>query len=101
MPSARKLIAGAADDLVGPQVDREHRVDERRAAPPAAIATSIPSTQEPIMSAPQMPKKAPISIMPSSPMLITPAALGDDPAERARTAAAWRSAASPRPAPTR
>ncbi len=36
------------------------------------MPTSAPSSHEPVKSAPRMPKNAPISIMPSSPMLITP-----------------------------
>ena len=32
----------------------------------------MPSSHEPVMSAPQAPKNAPISIMPSSAMLMTP-----------------------------
>ena len=41
-------------------------------APPAAIAIRIPLHQWPVLSAPQMPKKAPVSSMPSRPMLTTP-----------------------------
>ena len=33
---------------------------------------TAPSSHEPVRSAPKMPKKAPVSIMPSRPMLITP-----------------------------
>jgi hypothetical protein len=40
--------------------------------PPAAVPTSTPSTHESSRSAPKIPKKAPISIMPSRPMLMTP-----------------------------
>ncbi len=40
---------------------------------PDAIPISAPRNHEPVTSAPKMPKKAPISIMPSRPMLITPA----------------------------
>ena len=39
---------------------------------PEAMPMTAPSSHEPVRSAPKMPKKAPISIMPSSPMLITP-----------------------------
>ena len=41
--------------------------------PPAIIATTMPASQPPNVSAPQAPKKAPARIMPSSPMLTTPA----------------------------
>src|SRR6185312_9466455 len=41
-------------------------------APPDAIAIRTPQTQLPVLSAPQMPQKAPISIMPSRPMFTTP-----------------------------
>ena len=62
---------GAGDDLVGPERDREQRVQAAKTAP-ATIAITIPSSHEPVMSAPQAPKNAPISIMPSSAMLMTP-----------------------------
>ncbi len=39
---------------------------------PATMPMTRPSTHEPVTSAPQTPKKAPISIMPSRPMLMTP-----------------------------
>ena len=39
---------------------------------PAATPARIPRNQEPVRSAPKIPKKAPVSIMPSSPMLMTP-----------------------------
>ncbi len=41
-------------------------------APPAAMPIRQPAIQEPVRSAPKMPKNAPISIMPSSPILMTP-----------------------------
>ena len=41
-------------------------------APPAAIPITSPPTQEDVTSAPQAPKNAPVSIIPSSPMLTTP-----------------------------
>ena len=40
--------------------------------PPEAIAIATPHTQLPVLSAPQIPQKAPISIMPSRPMFTTP-----------------------------
>ena len=39
---------------------------------PEATAITSPRNHEPVMSAPQAPKNAPISIMPSSAMLMTP-----------------------------
>ena len=39
---------------------------------PETTANTSPSSHEPVMSAPQAPKNAPISIMPSSAMLMTP-----------------------------
>src|SRR5205814_43408 len=41
-------------------------------APPAAIPISRPRNHEPVMSAPKIPKKAPVSIMPSRAMFTTP-----------------------------
>jgi hypothetical protein len=41
--------------------------------PPKTIAIRIPTTHDPLHAEAQMPKKAPDSIMPSRPMLITPA----------------------------
>ena len=73
MPSARKLIAVPETIWSARRRDREDRVDERRAAPPASSADERgrrPTSR--VTSAPQAPKKAPISIMPSSPMLTTP-----------------------------
>ena len=43
-----------------------------RVTTPEAMAIATPHTQLPVLSAPQIPKKAPISIMPSSPMFTTP-----------------------------
>ena len=63
----------AADDLVGAQVDREERVDEREQRRPRAIADEearAPTSS--ISSAPQTPKNAPVSIIPSRPMFTTP-----------------------------
>ena len=39
---------------------------------PEATAMTTPRNHEPVTSAPQAPKNAPISIMPSSAMLMTP-----------------------------
>ena len=41
-------------------------------APPAIIAITRPPNHHPVTSAPQMPKNAPISIIPSRPMFTTP-----------------------------
>ena len=41
-------------------------------SPPESIAISTPQNHQPVLSAPQMPQKAPISIIPSRPMLTTP-----------------------------
>ena len=41
-------------------------------SPPKSIAIRSPTTQLPLQTAPQTPKKAPISIIPSSPMFTTP-----------------------------
>ena len=65
-------MRGAGHDLVGAQRDREDGVDAARARPPASMPITSPPTHEPVTSAPQAPKNAPISIMPSSPMLMTP-----------------------------
>ena len=40
--------------------------------PPASMAIRTPVHQWPVLSAPQMPQNAPISIIPSSPMFTTP-----------------------------
>ena len=42
-------------------------------SPPKSMAMNSPTTQEPLQTAPQMPKNAPASIIPSSPMFTTPA----------------------------
>ena len=44
----------------------------RASPPPAAAAIARPQTQLPVLSAPQIPQKAPISIIPSRPMFTTP-----------------------------
>ena len=41
-------------------------------SPPAPSAIRMPSTHEPVTSDPQTAKKAPMSIIPSSPMFTTP-----------------------------
>ena len=71
-----------ADDLVGAHVDREERVDQSEDGAGASPAVTSPSSQELSLSAPRMPKKQPESIMPSSPMFTTPAALGEHAADR-------------------
>ena len=71
MPSARKLIAVPLDDLVGPQVDAEERVHERERRA-GEHRDQEPELHEPVASAPQKPKNAPISIIPSRPMFTTP-----------------------------
>ena len=64
-PEREEVYRGAADDLVGAQVDREERVDQRE-RPPATIADEEADDPRPVPSAPQTPKNAPISIIPSS-----------------------------------
>ena len=44
----------------------------RASRPPDTMAISSPPNHDPVTSAPQIPKKAPISIMPSRPMFTTP-----------------------------
>ena len=44
----------------------------RPVSPPAASAISTPSSHEPVTSDPQTAKNAPMSIIPSRPMLTTP-----------------------------
>ncbi len=41
-------------------------------AAPDSIAITRPTYQWPLQAVPQMPKKAPVSIIPSRPMLTTP-----------------------------
>ena len=71
MPSARKLIA------VPPTIWSARRWIAKKAwmsakPAPAAAAQSRPSGHEPSLSAPRMPKNAPVSIIPSRPMFTTP-----------------------------
>src|SRR5215218_9565731 len=71
MPSARKFTA------VPPTIWSARRWIAKKAwtsasSPPEAIAIATPQTQLPVLSAPQMPQNAPISIMPSRPMFTTP-----------------------------
>jgi hypothetical protein len=71
IPSARKLTA------VPPTIWSARRWMAKKAwtsasKPPASIPIRTPLTQEPDLSAPQIPQKAPISIIPSSPMFTTP-----------------------------
>ena len=70
-PEREEVDGDAAHDLIGAQVDREERVHEREQAAEMIPITS-PPTQLPVLSAPQMPQNAPISIMPSRPMFTTP-----------------------------
>src|SRR5262245_18645889 len=71
MPSARKLTA------TPPTIWSARRWIAKKAwtsasRPPESIAIPTPQTQLPVLSAPQMPQKAPISIIPSRPMFTTP-----------------------------
>ena len=71
IPSARKFTA------TPPTIWSARRWIAKKAwtsasAPPEAIAIRTPQTQLPVLSAPQMPQKAPISIIPSRPMFTTP-----------------------------
>ena len=71
MPSARKFIENPDTIWSARSVIAKHACTSA-STPPDSIPITTPSTQEPVTSAPQTPQKAPISIMPSSPMLMTP-----------------------------
>ena len=51
MPDGQQVDRGAADDLVGPQADREHGVHEREDAA-RRHADEQPRNHDPVMSAP-------------------------------------------------
>ena len=66
--------------------------------PPKTIAIRSPTTHEPLHAVAQMPKNAPASIIPSSPMLITPArSLKMPPIAAKASGVAKRSVAASRP----
>ena len=69
MPSARKFSA-VPETIWSARSETANSAWMSASAPPAAIAITRPQTHEPVTSAPQTPKNAPISIMPSSAMLI-------------------------------
>ena len=72
MPSARKLIA-VPETIWSARSVTEKIACSRPITPPAASPMKMPPTQLEVMSAPQAPKNAPVSIIPSRPMLTTPA----------------------------
>ena len=79
-----RVDVDVARDSQREEVDRRSANDrsERRwiekaactsaSAAPASMPMSMPRTHEPVLSAPYTPKNAPISIIPSRPMLTTP-----------------------------
>ena len=71
----------AADDLVGAEVDRRERVEQRHRAAREDRRPASPSHHESSLSAARIPKKAPISIIPSRPMFTTPERSREHPAE--------------------
>ena len=71
-PDREKVDRRAADDLVGAQVDREDGVQQRH-QPAGEDADDQPEPPRvELVGAARMAKKAPISIIPSRPMLTTP-----------------------------
>ena len=71
MPTARKLIA-VPETIWSARRLTAKTACRRPMAPPAAMPMRIPPIQLEVTSAPQAPKKAPISIIPSRPMFTTP-----------------------------
>ena len=71
MPPARKVSA-KPETIWSARRVTEKSAWIRASSRPANIPISRPITHEPLTSAPHRPQKAPISIMPSSPMLMTP-----------------------------
>ena len=71
IPAARKVSA-KPETIWSARRVTEKSAWIRASSPPATIPTSRPMTHEPVTSAPHRPQNAPISIMPSSPMLMTP-----------------------------
>ena len=84
-PEREEVDRRAADDLVGAQVDREEGVDQRQQPAGEQPRDGDPRTQELVLSAPEMPKKAPVSIIPSRPMFTTPRARRTCPPIAAKT----------------
>ena len=71
MPSARKLIA-VPETIWSARRLTAKTACSRPITPPAASPMRMPPTQLEVTSAPQAPKNAPVSIMPSRPMFTTP-----------------------------
>src|SRR6266508_2390721 len=71
-PSARKLTAKPLTIWSARRwIEKKAWMSAR--SPPKSIAMRRPTTQLPLQTEPQIPKKAPVSIIPSSPMFTTPA----------------------------
>ena len=81
-PEREEVDRRAADDLVGAQVDREERVHERQRPAGEHADQRARAPRSRVLSAPRMPKNAPISIIPSRPMFTTPERSENMPAER-------------------
>ena len=71
-PERQEVHRHADHDLVGAEVDREEGVHEREQPAGRASRSRGRRPRVPVLSAPQIPKKAPISIIPSRPMFTTP-----------------------------
>src|SRR6266511_3866365 len=77
-PSARKFRAVPTTIWFARRwIEKKAWINAR--PPPAAIAITRPSSQLPVLSAPQIPKNAPDSIIPSSAMFTTPLRSRDRP----------------------
>ena len=98
-PEGEEVDAGSADHLVGAQVDREEGVHERQQAPATAATTSPEHPGPEHVGAPD-PEVAPISIMPSRPMLITPLRSETMPPSAANSSGRGVAEHRPRRAPT-
>ena len=72
MPIARKLIA-VPETIWSARSETAKMACTSPRAAPAASPMAMPPIQLDVRSAPQAPKNAPVSIMPSRPMLTTPA----------------------------
>ena len=71
MPTARKLIA-VPETIWSARRLTAKTACSRPISAPAARPMKMPPSQLDVTSAPQAPKNAPISIIPSSPMFTTP-----------------------------
>ncbi len=71
IPSARKLIAKPPTTWSARRWMAKNACTSAKSAPESAAASS-PSTHEFSLSAARMPKKAPLSSIPSRPMFTTP-----------------------------